>query len=137
MKIEKFKADWSKYWKRFSTGGKLLELVKVGNFCGKKSYMKVMAIEIKLSIKDYRDEIKIYLRDIINILKRSHTWKIQSIIVVNFIPSKDTDAFKNDNERPFKSVLCRYQIGLEGKVESGFLIINHWVFYIDSQQQLH
>ena len=51
--------------------------------------MKVMAIEIKLSIKDYRDEIKPYLRDIINILKRSDTWKIQSIIVVNFIPSKD------------------------------------------------
>ena len=94
--------------------------------------MKVMAIEIKLSIKDYRDEIKPYLRDIINILKRSDTWKIQSIIVVNFIPSKDTD-----NERPFKSVLRRYQIGLETKVESEFLIINHWVLYVDSLQQFH
>ena len=77
------------------------------------------------------------MRDIINILKRSDTWKIQSIIVVNFIPSKDTDAFKNDNERPFKSVLRRYQIGLETKAESEFLIINHWVLHVDSLQQFH
>ena len=71
------------------------------------------------------------MKDIINDLKRSATWKIQLIIVINFISSKYTDEervtySKTDNiestiinkadeviEELFQSLLSRYQIGLE------------------------
>ena len=44
-----------------------------------------------ISIKEYLHEIKLYLIDNINNLKKSDTWKIQSTIVINFIFSKDID----------------------------------------------
>ena len=44
-----------------------------------------------LSIKECFDEIKPYLKDIINNLKKSDTWKIQLTITTNFISYKDTD----------------------------------------------
>ena len=71
------------------------------------------------------------MKDIINDLKRSATWKIQLIIAINFIPSKYTDEervtySKTENiesmiinkadeviEELFQSLLSRYQIGLE------------------------
>ena len=71
------------------------------------------------------------MKDIINDLKRSATWKIQLIIAINFISSKYTDEelvtySKTDNiesmiinkadeviEELFQSLLSRYQIGLE------------------------
>ena len=37
-----------------------------------------------ISIKEYLDEIKPYLKDIINNLKKSDTWKIQSTKAINF-----------------------------------------------------
>ena len=39
----------------------------------------------------YLDEIKPYLKDIINNLKNSDTWKIQLTIAINFICSKNTN----------------------------------------------
>ena len=39
----------------------------------------------------YLDEIKPYLKDIINNLKNSDTWKIQLTIAINFIYSKGTN----------------------------------------------
>ena len=56
-----------------------------------------------LSIKEYLDEIKPYLKNIINNLSKSDTHKIQLTIAINFIFSKDTDEehvmhLKRDNK---------------------------------------
>ena len=42
-----------------------------------------------LSFKKYLNKIRPYLKDIINNLKEFCTWKIQLIITINFISSKD------------------------------------------------
>ena len=42
----------------------------------------------KTSIEEYLEEIKPYLKDIINNLKISHAQKIQLTIAINFISSK-------------------------------------------------
>ena len=42
-----------------------------------------------LSIKEYVDETKPSLEDIINNLKKSYIWKIQSTIAINFACFKD------------------------------------------------
>ena len=56
------------------------------------SNMKVNGDRIKtLLIKEYLDEIKPCLKEIINNLKKSDTWKIQLTVVINFISSKDID----------------------------------------------
>ena len=41
--------------------------------------------------KEYLDETKPYLKEIINNLKISDKWKIQLTTVINFISCKDTD----------------------------------------------
>ena len=46
-------------------------------------------------IEEYLNKIRPYLKDIINDLKQSDTWKIQLEITVIFISSKDD----NDEER--------------------------------------
>ena len=56
-----------------------------------------------LSIKEYLDEIKPYLKNIINNLNKSDTQKSQLTIAINFIFSKDTDEehvmhLKRDNK---------------------------------------
>ena len=43
-----------------------------------------------LSIEEYLDKIRPYIKDIINDLKKSDTGKLQLRIVINFISSKDT-----------------------------------------------
>ena len=42
-----------------------------------------------LSVEEYLDKIRPYLRYIVNDLKQSNTWKIQLTITFNFTPSKD------------------------------------------------
>ena len=42
-----------------------------------------------LSLDEYLDKIKLYLRDIIIDLQTSDTWKIKLTIAINFISSKD------------------------------------------------
>ena len=49
--------------------------------------MEVMVIEIK----HYQFKIRPYLKDIINDLKKSNTWKIQLTVVTNLISSKEHD----------------------------------------------
>ena len=74
--------------------------------------------------------MKPYLKHIINNLQISDTWKIQLTIAINFIFSKETGEesvihLKSDKieimshdkedevtEKPFGSLLSRYQIGL-------------------------
>ena len=52
----------------------------------------VTVIEIKLyQLKNNLIKIRSYLKDIINNLRKSNTWKIQLAIANNFISSKDND----------------------------------------------
>ena len=44
-----------------------------------------------MSVVEYRNKIKPYLRDIIIDLQSSDTWKIQLTFEINFISSKDTE----------------------------------------------
>ena len=44
-----------------------------------------------LSVEEYLNKIRPYLKDIINNLKKSDTWKIQLTIAYNFISSTDND----------------------------------------------
>ena len=48
-----------------------------------------------LSVEEYLNKIRPYLKGIINNLKKSDTWKIQLKITINFISSDDD----NDEER--------------------------------------
>ena len=64
--------------------------VRVNNFWSKIILnIKVTVIEIKLSVEEYLDKIRSYLKGIINDLKQSDTWKIQMKITISFISSKD------------------------------------------------
>ena len=65
-----------------------------------------------LSVEEYLDKIKPYLRDIINDLKQSDTWKIQLTITINFISSKDD----NDEERVMHSKSDNIEIMISDKV---------------------
>ena len=54
--------------------------------------MKVIKIKLKIiSIKEYLNKIASYLKDIMNNLQTSDTWKIQLTVAINFIFSKDID----------------------------------------------
>ena len=54
--------------------------------------MKVMCDKNKnLSVNEYLNEIKPYLKDIITDFQKSGTWKIQWTIAINFLSSKDLD----------------------------------------------
>ena len=56
---------------------------------------EVTVIEIKhyktLSVEEYLNKFRPYLKDIINNLKKSDTWKIHVAISNNFISSIDND----------------------------------------------
>ena len=45
----------------------------------------------KLSVENFLNKIRSYLKDIINNLKKSDLWKIQLTITINFISSKDNN----------------------------------------------
>ena len=101
-----------------------------------------------LSIKKYLNMIKPYLTDIIQDNKTQGELKIQLILIINFISSKDSDEIrtmhkKNNNikiimdnetdeiiEKHFESLLQKYQEGLEEKME-----VSEFVF--DSIDLLH
>ena len=51
-----------------------------------------------LLVEEYLNKIRPYLKDIINNLKKSDTWKIQLIIANSFVSSLD-----NDEERVIHS----------------------------------
>ena len=59
---------------------------------------KVTVIKNKIqlkSVEEYLNKIRSYLRDLVNDLKQSHTWKIQLTITINFDSSKGG----NDEDR--------------------------------------
>ena len=55
--------------------------------------IKVKVIEKKLSIGEYLNKIRPYLKDVINNLKKSDAWEIQLTMAINVISSK------NDNNQ--------------------------------------
>ena len=91
--------------------------------------MKVMTIKIKLSIKEYIDEIKPNLKDTINNLKKNHTRKIQLAITVNCISSKYVDEERViHSESNNTEIMIRRQINLLKNFLNHFLldIISRW-----------
>ena len=67
--------------------------VGVANFYS-KTYIEYVSNGYKnkaLSITKYLDEIKPYLKNIINNLKKSNTWKIQLTVAINIVSPEDTD----------------------------------------------
>ena len=94
-----------------------------------------------LSIKDYLDDIKPYLSDIINDRKTQGEWKIHLTMEINFFSFKDSEEIctmhsKSDNieilignetdeviKDLFDSLLQRYQKGLEESVKGSELVL--------------
>ena len=67
--------------------------VRVGNFC-KRNYIECESNEDgnkTLSIEEYLNKIRPYLKDLINNPRTSDAWKIELKIAFNFISSKDND----------------------------------------------
>ena len=111
--------------------------------------IKVTAIQIKHYIQQYLDETRPHLKDIINLLKKSDTWKIQLVIVVDFISSKDDNNEKrvmhpkSDNieimisdeadeiiEELLDSLKNRYQNNLESMRDGEFVFdYVHLLYY--------
>ena len=116
--------------------------IKVGNFWNSNyiEYESNGDRSKSLSLEEYLNEIKIYLRDKKIDFQKSDTWKIQLKIAIKFISPKDTNeelvmhsksdkievmTYDNANEvieEIFESLISRYQIGLETLMkETNFL----------------
>ena len=65
-----------------------------------------------LSVEEYFNKIKPYLKDIINNLKKSDRWKMQLTIVNNFISSID-----NDEEHVMHSTSDHNEIMINDKAD--------------------
>ena len=50
--------------------------------------MKVMVI---LSVEEYLNKIRPYIRDVINDVKKSDTWKIKLTTAINLVSPKDNN----------------------------------------------
>ena len=66
-----------------------------------------------LSVEEYLDKIKPYLRGIINDLKQSDTWNIQLTTTINFISSKDD----NDEEHVMHSKSDNIEIMISNEAD--------------------
>ena len=67
--------------------------MRVGNFWN-NSYIEYESSDDRntnLSVKEYLDKIKPYLKDIIITLQKSEAWKIQLTTEISFISSEDVD----------------------------------------------
>ena len=65
-----------------------------------------------LSVEKNVNKVRPYLKDIINNLKKSDTWKIQSTIAINFISSVD-----NDEEHVMHSKSGNKEILINGEAD--------------------
>ena len=118
--------------------------IKVGNFW-KNDYIEYGNNGDKnknLSIKEYLNEIKPYLKDIITDLQKCGTWKVRLTTAVNLIFSKDNDkeqsmhsksynievmTYDNANEiiqKKIKSLLSKHQIALETSIKDSDFIFD-------------
>ena len=120
------------------------KLVRVGNFWN-NSYVEHASSGDKnkiLSVEEYLNKTRPYLKYIINNLEKCDMWKIQLKIAINLMSSKDNDEecitySKGNNieiminykaneviDKLFQSLLNRYQIGLETSMRgSDFILI--------------
>ena len=67
--------------------------MRLGNF-GSNKYIEYESNGDKINtllIEQYLNEIRSYLKDIKNGLKKSYTQKIQSTIAINFVSHKETN----------------------------------------------
>ena len=114
-------------------GESYYKLVRVSNFWI-KTYIEYESNGNKnevLSVEEYLNKIRLYLKDIINNLKKSNAWKFQLTMAINFLSSIDNDEgllmhLKSDNKEIvindgageviinlFKCLKSRYQNHLE------------------------
>ena len=80
-----------------------------------------------LSVEEYLNKIRPYLKDIINNLKKSDTWKIQLTIANNFISSID-----NDEEREMHSKSDNIEIMMNDKADE--TVDSLWFTWFDSRK---
>ena len=99
-------------------------------------------------VEEYLKTIRPYLRDLVNDLKQSNTWKIQSAITIHFISSKydndedhvvhsksdnieimSTDVVDEVKKTLFDSLENRYQNNLELMRGSEFVFDNVQLLY--------
>ena len=111
----------------------------VGGAFGDKHMERKSECDEKLKIEQYLENIRPYLRDMIDHLKTSGNWKIHLTIKIKFMLSKDIDEnplmySKHDNRKImiafdtdeilkelFDLLLCRYQVGLEKSMKGSEL----------------
>ena len=113
--------------------------VKVSNFWS-NNYIEYEGNDDRnktLSVEKYLNEIRAYLKDIINDLKKSDTWKIQLTLAKNFFSSIYNDEelvmhsksdyieimindLEKDIEKVFKSLQNKYQNNLESMRSGAF-----------------
>ena len=69
------------------------EPIRVGNFWNNNyiEYERSSDRNKNLSVKEYFDKVKLYLRDMIINLQKPDTWKIQLTITINLFAYKDVD----------------------------------------------
>ena len=112
--------------------------VRVNYFCN-NNYIEYESKGNKnktLSVEEYLNKIRSYLKDMIDNLKKSNTWKIQLTIAIYFISSKDndeecvmhsnSDIMINDSvdeaiKELFTSLRNRYQNNLESMKVTEFV----------------
>ena len=125
--------------------------VRVGNFWSNNytGYESNSDRNKTLLAEEYRDEIRPYLKDIINNLKKFDTEKIQWTIAINFLSSNENDEehvmhsksdsieiFINDKADEviaefFQSLFSQNQIGLETSMKGSDFIFDcvHLLYY--------
>ena len=144
-KIEKIKNIFDLENNLFKSEESNYKPVKIGN-AFRSNYIEYKSNGDKdktLSIKDYLDEIKPYLNDIINDHKTQGEWKIKLTMKINFYSSKDSAETRtmyspSDNmevvmdietdkiiEDFFDSFLQRYQKGLEESMRGSKFIFDN------------
>ena len=72
-----------------------------------------MVTEKTLSIEEYLNNTKSYLKDIINVSKKLDTWKIHLIITISFLFFEDS----NDEEREIHSESENIKIMMNDEVD--------------------
>ena len=68
-------------------------------------------------VEEYLDEVRPYLRDVVNDVKQSDTWKIQLAISINFISSKDI----NNEERIMHSKSDNIEIMISDEADEAII----------------
>ena len=87
--------------------------IRIGNFLSNRyiEYKSMGDSKENLSVEEYLNKIRPYLKNIINKMKKSDTCKIYLTTAINFISSKD----ENDDERVMYSKEDNIEIMINDK----------------------